>query len=146
MPHTVPARQPHRALAHFHPLRTLYETWQRMRFVHALRHQGQQIRIRVHENAQAYTVWAWLPGVHKGEIEVGLDGNRVRIVAGARFDHAQHVSPDVIQRERYVGKRTRVLSLPRTLDSAGARAQFHRGLLELTLPKAGLPPRLVPVA
>lgn len=117
-----------------------------MRLVHVQRHQGRQIRLRVHENAEAYTVWAWLPGVHKGEIEVGLDGNGVRIVVGARFDHAQHVAPDVIERARHVGKRTRALSLPRTIDSAGARAPFQRGLFELTLPKAGLSPRLVPVA
>lgn len=134
-----------RALAHLHPLRGLRETWQRLRFDHAVRQLSRQIRIQLREDTQAYTVWAWLPGADKGDIEVGLDGNCVRIAAKARIENAQHLRATQLRRERYVGQRSRVLRLPQNVDPARARAEYRHGVLELVLPKAGPPPTLVPV-
>ncbi|MYM76254.1 Hsp20 family protein [Duganella sp. FT134W] len=141
----LPDRPPRRALAPLHPLRRLREAWQRRRFEHALRQLGQPIRIELREDAQAYTVLAWLPGADKGDIEVALDGNRVRIVAGARIAQAQHLGDSQLRRERYAGRRLRVLRLPQQIDAASARAEYRHGVLELVLPKAGPPPALVPV-
>lgn len=136
---------PRRALARLHPLRGLREEWQRLRFEHAVRQLGQQIRVELCDDEQAYTVRAWLPGADKGDIEVALDGNCVRIVAGARVDHVQHQGAAQLRRERYVGRRSRLLRLPREVDATRASAEYRHGVLELVLPKAGPPPTLVPV-
>lgn len=141
----APDSRARRALAHLHPLRGLRETWQRWRFDQAVRQLSQQIRVQLREDAQAYTVLAWLPGADKGDIEVALDGNQVRIAARAQVEHAQHVHASQLRRERYSGRRTRLLRLPQAIDSAGARAEYRHGVLELVLPKAGPPPTLVPV-
>lgn len=137
--------RPRAAPAGIHPLRGLREAWQRLRFEHAVRRLGRQIRIHLREDAQAYTVWAWLPGAAKGDIEVALDGNRVRIAAGARLEQVQHQGASHLRRERYVGRRERLLRLPQAVDAGRARAEYRLGVLELVLPKAGPPPTLVPV-
>lgn len=126
-----------------HPLRGLRETWQRLRFDHAVRELGQQIRIQLREDAKAYTVLAWLPGAEKGDIEVALDGNRVRIAAGAGVEQVRHQGSGTLRREHYRSRRTRLLRLPQQVDAATARAEYRHGVLELVLPKAGPPPALV---
>jgi HSP20 family protein len=128
-----------------HPWRHLREAWQRLRFEHAVRQLGRQIVIELSETPQAYMVRALLPGADKGDIEVALDGNRVRIIAAAGVEHERHESATVLRRERYLGRRSRTLTLDHEIDAARASAEYRQGVLRLALPKVGPSRGLVPV-
>jgi len=136
---------PRHALARLHILRNLSEAWQRMRFRHTLRQLGQQVRVQLSENAQAYTVLALLPGADKGDIDVAVEGCCVHIRARARAVHTQHEAGNLLRRERYVGRRYRMLRLPQQIDATQASAEYRHGVLRLVLPKATKPSALVPV-
>lgn len=133
---SLPVR-PARLPARLHPLRQLGEAWRRLRFRQLVRRLSEQIRIDLREDAQGYTVLAALPGAHKGDIEVAVAGNLVRISAGARAEHAHHATASVLRRERYVGHRQRLLRLPQEIDAARAGAEYRHGVLRLSLPKLG---------
>jgi len=93
------------------------------------------IRIDVREAAEAYTVYAELPGVRKEDIAVEIEGNEVALSAETRRDAAQKEADKWLRTERFFGKSARRFALPAELDESKAAAKFTDGVLELTLPK-----------
>ena len=93
------------------------------------------IRIDVRETAEAYTVYAELPGVRKEDIAVEIEGNEVALSAETRRDAAQKEADKWLRTERFFGKSARRFALPAELDESKAAAKFTDGVLELTLPK-----------
>ena len=92
------------------------------------------IRVDVRENAEAYTVFAELPGVKKEQIAVEIEGNEVTISAETRREAARD-GEKLLRVERFFGKSARRFALPQDLDESKAQARFDLGVLELTLPK-----------
>jgi len=92
------------------------------------------IRVDVKETAEAYTVYAELPGLKKDEIAVEIEGNEVTISAETRREAARD-GEKFLRLERTFGKTARRFALPQDLDEARAVAKFTDGVLELTLPK-----------
>jgi len=96
--------------------------------------QPTQIRVDVSESDGAYTVHAEIPGVKKDDIHVDLDGAMVSISAEAHREKEEKTNR-MIRSERYCGAMSRSFTLPHEVDQSGAKARYHDGVLELTLPK-----------
>ncbi|MDB5960734.1 MAG: Hsp20/alpha crystallin family protein [Massilia sp.] len=92
------------------------------------------IRMDVTETDQAYKVVADLPGVKKDDIKVNIDGNQVSISAQTETRNEQE-SANALCSERSWGQFYRTFTLPQPVDDSQAQAQYHDGVLELTLPK-----------
>lgn len=136
-------RWPRRVLGRLHPWRELGDAWRRLRFRHAVHQLSEHIRIDLSEDERAYTVLASLPGAHKDDIEVMLEGKRVRISAETCAEQRQGAG-SALRCERYVGRRRRTLVLDREIDPARGRAEYRNGVLRLDLPKLS-PPRGTPI-
>lgn len=93
-----------------------------------------QVRMDVTETDQAYQVMADLPGIKKDDIKVNIDGNQVSISAQTETRSEQQSATSLCS-ERAWGQYYRSFTLPQAVDDAQAQAQFHDGVLELTLPK-----------
>lgn len=94
------------------------------------------IRVDISETEQAYQVQADIPGVHKDDIKVSIDGNRVSISADIKDarvtrDHGGKT----VRSEREYGQQYRSFVLPHEVDEAGAQARYQDGVLHLDLPK-----------
>lgn len=96
--------------------------------------QPTQIRVDVSESDGAYTVHAEIPGVKKDDIHVDLDGAMVSISAETHREKEEKTNR-MIRSERYCGAMSRSFTLPHEVDQSGAKARYHDGVLELTLPK-----------
>jgi len=96
--------------------------------------QPTQIRVDVSESDGAYTVHAEIPGVKKDDIRVDLDGAMVSISAETHREKEEKTNR-MIRSERYCGAMSRSFTLPHEVDQSGAKARYHDGVLELTLPK-----------
>lgn len=96
---------------------------------------AQAVRIDVSENENAYTVHAEIPGVRKEDIHVTIDNDQVAISAETRNERAVKEGERVLRSERYYGKVHRSFTLGQPVDQEQAAAQYHDGVLELTLPK-----------
>lgn len=94
-----------------------------------------QIKLDVTEEDKSYLVRAEIPGVHKEDIHVQVDGNRVAISAEVKQEKETKEGVKLISSERYYGKVFRSFSLEHEVDAAAARAKYADGMLELTLPK-----------
>lgn len=108
-------------------------------YVHPLRGEGAQgpghIRVDVKDNETAYTVQAEVPGVHKEDIQVSIDGNTVTIKAEMKQEQTEK-DASWLRCERYYGASARSFSLPGEVDETRAKAKYDNGVLTLTLPKS----------
>jgi HSP20 family protein len=95
---------------------------------------GMTPRMDVTETDQAYIVKAEIPGVKKDDIKVNVDGNQVSISAQTQQE-AQQQGENLLVTERSWGQYYRSFTLPQPVDDTQANAEYHDGILELTLPK-----------
>ena len=87
--------------------------------------------IEVNETDQEMRVMAEIPGMDEKDIELTLD-NGMLALRGERKSEKQEGGYS----ERYYGRFERRIALPSYVDEEKAKAEFHDGLLTVTLPKA----------
>jgi HSP20 family protein len=121
-------------LARLDPLRALDEVFNQSLMGPRLRTAGMTPRMDVSETDQGYLVKAEMPGVKKEDIKVNVDGNQVSITAQTQQESEQK-SENMLCTERSWGQYYRSFTLPQPVDDAQAKAEYHDGILELTLPK-----------
>jgi len=94
-----------------------------------------QMKMDVSEDEKAFRVKAEIPGVHKEDIKVAIDGNHVSISAEVKKETEEKKGEKVIRSERYYGNQYRSFTLQQDVDASRAEARYDKGVLELTLPK-----------
>jgi HSP20 family protein len=125
---------PFSELARLDPFRGLDEVFNQSLLAPRLRSMGMTPRMDVAETDQGYVVKAEVPGVKKEDIKVNVDGNQVSISAQTQQESEQK-SENMLCTERSWGQYYRSFTLPQAVDDAQAKAEYHDGILELTLPK-----------
>lgn len=93
------------------------------------------IKIDVSESDASYTVKAEIPGVHKDDIDIRIDGNLVTIAAEVKKEKEEKKEGRVLRSERQYGYASRSFTLASAVDEAKAEARYENGVLALTLPK-----------
>lgn len=124
---------PFSELARLDPFRGLDEVFNQSLMGPRLR-TGMTPRMDVAETDQGYIVKAEIPGVKKEDIKVNVDGNQISISAQAQRESEQK-SENMLCTERSWGQYYRSFTLPQAVDDTQAKAEYHDGILELTLPK-----------
>lgn len=94
-----------------------------------------QIRVDLHEDDDAYTIKAEIPGVKREDIDVRIDGNVVTLGAEVKRDHEEKKDGRVLRSERQYGYASRSFSLATAVDEDRADAKYTDGVLQLRLPK-----------
>lgn len=92
-------------------------------------------RMDVIDKTDRFEVAVDLPGVSKDDIEVTIEGNRVKIAAQVKRDAEEKEGERVIHSERFRAGYARNFELPVEVVEDGATAAFENGVLRLTLPK-----------
>lgn len=87
------------------------------------------------ETQDAFLVRAELPGLKKEDVKVSLFGDRLHI-RGERNRENEEKGKTFHRVERSYGRFERVLSVPAEIDSAGVKATYEDGILEIKLPKS----------
>ena len=94
---------------------------------------GASIDLDVVETPEAYIVKAEVPGVAKDKIQVKVEDRDVTI--GVEYREELEANGKALWRERRVGKASRAIRLPESVDANAAQAKHVDGVLQLTLPK-----------
>jgi HSP20 family protein len=95
-------------------------------------------RVDVTEDDQNVTLTAELPGVNESDIDVSLKGDQLTIKGEKRSEHDEkkEIAGHMVHRvERSYGAFQRTLTVPYEVDPDQVSAQFHDGVLTITLPK-----------
>lgn len=99
----------------------------------------QSVAVDVEDADGTYVVTADLPGYEKGDIDVELAGDRLTLSA-SHTETTETESDDesggqYIQRERRQRSVSRSVRLPEPVEGDAAEAEYHNGVLTVTLPK-----------
>ena len=89
----------------------------------------------VYEDNGNLFVTAELPGMKKEDIDLSLHENTITI-SGERRSEKKYEGGDTAREERFFGRFTRSLVLPKSVDAAQVKANYRDGVLTVTLPKA----------
>ena len=89
----------------------------------------------VYEDSDNLIVRAELPGLKKENIDISLHENVVTI-SGERKNEKKYEGSQTSRAERFFGRFTRSIKLPKTVDQAQVKASYTDGILTVTLPKA----------
>ena len=87
------------------------------------------------ETNEAYHLTAELPGLTADAIDINATSDTISI-SGELKGKTDVTSEGWLRQERRVGKFQRAFTLPVQIDPDKVQANFERGVLELTLPKA----------
>jgi len=114
------------------------DLWQVPRFAAGLRHAHRpQIDCFRTEDPPELTVVVELPGADPEAIRIAVDGRRLT-VSGER--PRPRIAGQFHRSEIEYGPFQRQIALPEDVDTAGALAQYERGLLRIVLPLSAKPP------
>lgn len=87
------------------------------------------------ETADDCTIWVEVPGLDKKDLDLSIAANVLTLKGEkktpARGNNKEHVYRD----ELWSGSFQRSLSLPTTVDSQKVNAEFHDGILKITIAK-----------
>ena len=88
------------------------------------------------ESDKEFVIRLEVPGVHRENLDVNLDGN-VLTLSGRREFKSEGEGEEYIWREREEGRFVRALRLPKAVDPNKVSASYHDGVLDVRLLKHG---------
>lgn len=117
------------------------------------RHNGVYPPINLFETAEGYVLMAELPGMKLEDIEITLEGPRLRLhgernraaartgearetLCAREIDYPRDEKTSFLRREREAGIFRRTVDLPLEVDADRISASYRNGILEVRLPKA----------
>ena len=86
------------------------------------------------ETDKEFVVRMEVPGAHKENMDIGLEGN-VLTISGRREFRKEEDTEEYIWREREEGKFVRSLRLPKAVQEEKILAAYENGILTVRLPK-----------
>lgn len=86
------------------------------------------------ETAEAFQIRMDVPGIKAEDINVQVTGDTVH-VSGERKDEKEEKTKTYHRVERRSGKFSEVVTLPSAVKDENVQAEFHDGVLTITLPK-----------
>jgi HSP20 family protein len=90
----------------------------------------------VSETDGEYRVCASLPGMRPEDVKVSVQGNTVTIEGERKDEQERKEGERSLYSERRYGSFSRTFTLPTSVNTDQARAEFNHGELRLTLPKS----------
>jgi len=126
----------------FRDLRTLQEEVNRLFSTNLSRGFGEEgigrgawnPSVDIYENKDQIVLEAELPGMRREDFELTVE-NSVITLRGERQFEKRDDSDNYHRVERSYGSFTRSFTLPQTVSAEGATAEYHNGVLRVTLPK-----------
>ena len=101
--------------------------------------------LNVHDAGEYYLITVESPGVVVDELELSMTGESLTL-RGERKRTERIAEESFRRQERPVGRWSRTMTLPESVDSDAATAEFSNGILTIKLPKIDDPkPRQIVV-
>jgi HSP20 family protein len=102
--------------------------------------------VDVYEDKDSLMVKAELPGLKKEDIEISLQDGLLSL-SGERKHAEKQEGANVYRSERGVGRFSRSINLPCSVDADKITATYNEGVLSVTLPKAEeAKPKQIPIS
>jgi HSP20 family protein len=101
--------------------------------------------LEIAETKEAFVVTAAVPGIEPGALDITLSDNLLTITGEFKPQEAQEDVRYHLSEHQY-GKFSRTITLPTAVQADQITANYHNGLVSITLPKAeAAKPKRIPV-
>jgi HSP20 family protein len=90
--------------------------------------------VDIYENKDHIVLEAELPGMKQDEFDLSIENNVITLRGERKFEKTDETD-NYHRVERSYGAFTRAFTLPQTVSSEGATAEYNNGVLRVTLPK-----------
>ena len=90
--------------------------------------------LNVFRKGDDFVIVTELPGIQREDVEIQVQGNRVRIAGKKAIQYDEGAS--LHRRERIAGGFDRSISIPIEVDANRVKAEYRNGVLALLLPRA----------
>ena len=90
--------------------------------------------LNIFRKNEDFILIAELPGINKSELDLQVKGRTVRLAGAKVAKHAENAS--LHRRERLSGRFDRSVTLPVEIDPEGVKAEYHGGILAVSLPRS----------
>jgi HSP20 family protein len=90
--------------------------------------------VDIYENKDHIVLEAELPGMNREDFDLTIENNVITLKGERRFEKRDE-SDNYHRVERSYGSFSRSFTLPQTVSSEGAGAEYRNGVLRVTLPK-----------
>jgi HSP20 family protein len=101
--------------------------------------------IDMYQTPNEVVIKAALPGIKPEDVDIGISGDTLTIKGEAKVEEEIEEEDYLCQEHRY-GSFSRSVTLPSSLSTDKAEADFENGMLTLTIPKAEeVKPRMIKV-
>src|SRR5919202_4468484 len=90
--------------------------------------------VDIYENKDQIVLEAELPGMKQEDFDLSIENNVITLRGERKFEKTDE-SDNYHRVERSYGAFTRSFTLPQTVSGEGISAEYHNGVLRVTLPK-----------
>jgi HSP20 family protein len=90
--------------------------------------------VDIYENKDQIVLEAELPGMKQEDFDLSIENNVITLRGERKFEKTDETD-NYHRVERSYGSFTRSFTLPQTVSSEGATAEYNNGVLRVTLPK-----------
>jgi HSP20 family protein len=90
--------------------------------------------VDIYENKDQIVLEAELPGMKRADFDVSVENNVITLRGERQFEKKEDAD-NYHRVERAYGSFTRSFTLPNTVSTEGATAEYRNGVLRVTLPK-----------
>lgn len=90
--------------------------------------------VDIYENKDQIVLEAELPGMKQEDFDLSIENNVITLRGERKFEKTEETD-NYHRVERSYGSFTRSFTLPQTVSAEGASAEYHNGVLRVTLPK-----------
>ena len=90
--------------------------------------------LNVFRQGEDFVVITELPGINREDVDIQMQGNRLRIAGKKSVRYEEGAS--LHRRERIAGSFDRSITIPIEVDADRVKAEYHNGILALLLPRA----------
>lgn len=91
--------------------------------------------INIGSTPDAVEIYAYVPGIDPGKLEISVDRGLLTITGERQSDLTADDKHTVYARERFAGSFKRVISLPEEVDQSKVEARCQNGVLHITAAK-----------
>ena len=98
------------------------------------------MKVDIREDAEAYTLYAEMPGVRQADIDLHVDEDTLVLAADLNVQNKEE-KEQMVHQERRSGHMERRFTLE-GIDQTGIHARYQDGILTVTLPKVKAEPKV----
>ena len=90
--------------------------------------------LNIFRQGDDFVVITELPGMRRDDVDIQVQGDRIRIAGRKAIDYGEDAS--LHRRERVAGSFDRTIAIPIEVDADRVKAEYRNGVLALLLPRA----------